>query len=803
MIRRSYEDFLVPGLWNLVHANHHMDGILGTPRDLTRYDPAIDDVAELRLSGDFRLKGWPERDFLEFRNPVRRTKEELSQEKTRLAGYCVYQFQELPKPKPPAPPTEEDKTQSPEENADIKPSDSKTSSQSSGSDTPNNTRPASSQQRVLGGQDVPILASSQPRVSGAPENLHLTSSYPKVSVAQTGHPTASLTSLSGRFIRDPYKEKTPSELAKLHQQMFEADQDILRYKQERIQKLKEETEAKKRDLEMLQSYDPFGKPGGGAPQNAVKKTKFLEEDLTPREQPRYRRPVEPEAIGDFFADNFGRPGGGAPLKTDSGNIKTSIRGDPTIRFQKTENVRQAIENHIRYHKPVNETQQYNHALDKQIEQKKLDQQLQKLEDLKKEIDMLKHNPYGKPGAGAPNRTISDLDAASPGVHQKRLEGSEDYDPWGKGAVQPTRLEDGSIVRHKNYLSNKYATQIREDDVQGTSLDFRPRGGGGAPHLNENGQVVTRLPVTMNANDYGQNVIKEEVAGVSGKQTKEAGNTQAYFPFGRPGAGAPRRDEEGRILTTLARKLTRESSSANDIRKARAAQLYHRDLAKGVEEQKRNKQEMENYLKAPVGELASVLREGQVGKPRRDPVTGMLLPHHLHTSDVTQLKINDINYRAATDSKNYHHDLTKAAEERYRSRELEKLKERQEAKHHEQVFSHFWGRPGAGAPTGNLRKLNLDDTLFSKKQNMHTGDWDYVKNSQPGHLTSRSLGHLDNVEFERYMNNHSRGPIGDSDGHQKYIRSTIHSTHANQYDLDANQKRGQRIDYKVDAPWAAM
>lgn len=55
----------------------------------------------------------------------------------------------------------------------------------------------------------------------------------------------------------------------------------------------------------------------------------------------------------------------------------------------------------------------------------------------------------------------------------------------------------------------------------------------------------------------ENVIKEEVTGVTGKQIKEAGNTQAYFPFGRPGAGAPRRDEEGRILTTLARKLTRE------------------------------------------------------------------------------------------------------------------------------------------------------------------------------------------------------------------------------------------------------
>lgn len=41
--------------------------------------------------------------------------------------------------------------------------------------------------------------------------------------------------------------------------------------------------------------------------------------------------------------------------------------------------------------------------------------------------------------------------------------------------------------------------------------------------------------------------------------------------------------------------------------------------------------------------------------------------------------------------------------------------------HEQVFSHFWGRPGAGAPTGNLRKLNLDDTLFAKKQNMHVSD----------------------------------------------------------------------------------
>lgn len=120
---------------------------------------------------------------------------------------------ELPKPKAPTSPTGEENTQSPEKHEQIKPSDSKISSQSSALDAPSNAHPASSKPSGSGAPDNgrPDFRGSgyqEAPVPGGPETFHLTASHPKVSSTQTGHPTSNLTSSPVRFIRDPYKEKT-------------------------------------------------------------------------------------------------------------------------------------------------------------------------------------------------------------------------------------------------------------------------------------------------------------------------------------------------------------------------------------------------------------------------------------------------------------------------------------------------------------------------------------------------------------------------------------------------------------------
>ena len=42
-----------------------------------------------------------------------------------------------------------------------------------------------------------------------------------------------------------------------------------------------------------------------------------------------------------------------------------------------------------------------------------------------------------------------------------------------------------------------------------------------------------------------------------------------------------------------------------------------------------------YFMFQVGELARVINEGRVGRPRRDPYTGQLTDQHLPMTDVTK------------------------------------------------------------------------------------------------------------------------------------------------------------------------
>ncbi|GFS75327.1 uncharacterized protein NPIL_388681 [Nephila pilipes] len=104
-------------------------------------------------------------------------------------------------------------------------------------------------------------------------------------------------------------------------------------------KRRQREEEKKRDMEMLLTYNPWGKPGAGAKGEETKRQVY----------PEGRIPDEKdEASMEEFIKNFGRPGNGAPNRTESGRIRTQITGDPAIRFQDTQHVRLSIENHLRY-----------------------------------------------------------------------------------------------------------------------------------------------------------------------------------------------------------------------------------------------------------------------------------------------------------------------------------------------------------------------------------------------------------------------------------------------------------------------
>ncbi|XP_050405838.1 uncharacterized protein LOC126821455 isoform X2 [Patella vulgata] len=239
--------------------------------------------------------------------------------------------------------------------------------------------------------------------------------------------------------------------------------------------------------------------------------------------------------------------------------------------------------------------------------------------------------------------------------------------------------------------------------------------------------------------------------------------EPYFPFGRPGAGAPLVDIEGNVITSLKNKLERNTTSADDRRKARAARVYYQELKQEEAQLIRNRQEMENQSKAPVGDVASLIREGQVGKPRRDPITGTLLNQHLPISDVSHFKMNS-QFRDTGEQKSYHEDLTKQADDRHRNRELNRLKDKQLSKQHYDVMDEYWGRCGGGAPKDPVerRKAALDNTLYS-----------------PGRMPPRK-------PEEKIL--------------PKYVKNVVNSTHKNHYDYSGDTSSR---DHRQGAPYASF
>ncbi|KAI4459406.1 centrosome spindle pole associated protein [Holotrichia oblita] len=130
------------------------------------------------------------------------------------------------------------------------------------------------------------------------------------------------------------------------------------------------------------------------------------------------KPIKPRGIGnlrleEIFPDDelqkskrmvgtlkLGKPGGGAPNASPCGKKIIRTREDPILRFQWGKDLRDTIDNTIRYKKNKLEQLEYKKQLDKLVAEKKQQQECEKKEDLQKDrASFAKTPPWGKPGPG--------------------------------------------------------------------------------------------------------------------------------------------------------------------------------------------------------------------------------------------------------------------------------------------------------------------------------------------------------------------------------------------------------------------
>jgi len=190
------------------------------------------------------------------------------------------------------------------------------------------------------------------------------------------------------------------------------------------QKKAEEHDLATRDVEEIKELarlKMFGRPGHGAPTGDIRKKKFTEHQLDQglrRSTSMFNledatesmsfRPVGPSQVytselelnnGDALS--FGRDGSGAPVRTNSGKLRSTLRGNPDIRFQAHEGVQKSIYNQIRYAAPSDEKANYHSDLAEQVAQRQQRAEMEKHNDLAicRKLEEVEGSQWGKPGPG--------------------------------------------------------------------------------------------------------------------------------------------------------------------------------------------------------------------------------------------------------------------------------------------------------------------------------------------------------------------------------------------------------------------
>ncbi|XP_067142979.1 uncharacterized protein [Centruroides vittatus] len=509
--------------------------------------------------------------------------------------------------------------------------------------------------------------------------------------------------------------------------MVEEEKEKLKSQREILQRQKEEE--KKRDMEMLRSFNPWGKPGAGAPPDDPKRKKhFMETEV-------------PETEDSIL--KFGQPGAGAPNRTKSGKVKTQIAGDVDIRFQPAQAVKLSIENQLRYKNTDKEN--YRNELDNLIQSKQSIKEQEIEWNKQKQEEMEKFYPFGRSKENDPIFLPTN-------PFQKNEQTNDPFNPWGKGFGNPERDGKGNVLRHPTVRSKDVGIPDPPAPPEDLGLVLpisENKGGNGYPHRTKSGNIKTRLKKTLDRADQSGNVISENIEG----------NGEIYNPFGKPGAGAPFSREAGK---NFMEKMGWTSSDPKDFNKKDAKLEYLNTLQKEIEEKKNRDKQERIQIREPTTEFVDVLKTKEVGKPKKDPITGEMKRNPRIVSDVTSHKL-DIRRAKTEESSEYNNFLRQQTEEKQKMLQQAKTKEQEEIMQHQDKWDSFWGKPGNGAPLQQQQH---------KKENLS------------------SLLHNPQGTTEPYV--------------KRYTMEIVPSKHKNFYELstkDANNVIKKEYEFKT--PWPAM
>ena len=241
------------------------------------------------------------------------------------------------------------------------------------------------------------------------------------------------------------------------------------------------------------------------------------------------------------------------------------------------------------------------------------------------------------------------------------------------------------MRNRQHINDRFKNEHSWDSIDGIS---------------QKENVNPRKKTTLAKNACGQTYIRDV--------TPKEGS---YNPWGKPGAGAPLKDEQGKLMTNTTGKLANDNmgASAQLKRDPVRKKEYMKSLEQQHQELEVLREKERSYNKSDEVGVVSWLRQGKVGQPTYDIQTKEIKANPKATSDVTREKLQIRQFKNDS-SKCYYDDLQEMADDRNRRRQLERAKERELSFDHIKTMNDVWGRPGCGAPI-----MKFKDQIISPRK----------------------------------------------------------------------------------------
>ncbi|XP_035781159.1 uncharacterized protein LOC118460708 isoform X3 [Anopheles albimanus] len=475
--------------------------------------------------------------------------------------------------------------------------------------------------------------------------------------------------------------------------------------------------------EVMERYSPWGRKGGGAPNDTVRMRNIQLQGLYPETKNDLRNPTSmataTAANAAGRSRGVGTGGGGAPIRSASGQIVTGLTDDPLISFNDAN--RYHVDNELRYKTSPAQKQHYRAELDRIVAEKENRTRKARSSEAQKEAGQQGGRgggangggPWGRPGPGGkpwrPPKNVGHNFLKSMGWTNK--ETLQDLDLDLVARMQRQLEEENRFLKRFSNCCSRCVCQCVTNSLEQPVTGARPGSGTAA---------------------YGARRRTTDRQAYHASPPATA--PMVLDPLLPAPPSIPSQDQRNRVPRLCHQQQQQQQQQQGPSTAATTGTLQQQQQP---QQQPQQTQQTGSGGGGGAGGTGCsggnggrrTNGAGRVPPTRNCMITGGVelvpllakrrsqpRPISLGTTDVTKIdKYTANGSLAQRHDDGYLTDLCNQMHQKQRKTETVRALEFETSRQHFETWSSFWGRPGHGAPLPNKNKLNLDNLLYKPRR----------------------------------------------------------------------------------------